>query len=101
MIALVHVTCSSMSEAQRIAAALLRARLVACANWWPVHSHYRWRGKLERAREVMLELKTLPKLVSAVRREIKKQHSYELPVITVSRVEVDPIVQLWVRNDVG
>lgn len=99
MIALVHVTCSSMSEAQRIAAALLRARMVACTNRWPVHSHYRWRGKLERAREVMLELKTLPKFAAAVRREIKNQHSYELPVITVLRVEVDAAVERWVRKE--
>ncbi len=99
MMALVHVTCGSTVEARRIAAALLRARLVACANWWPVSSHYRWRGTLKLAREVMLELKTLPKLVARVRQAIKIRHSYELPVITVQRVEVDEDVEGWVGRE--
>lgn len=101
MIALVHVACGSTAEAKRIAAALLRTRLIACANWWPVSSRSRWRGQLERAREVLLELKTLPKFVTAVRREIKKRHSYELPVITVQRVEVEAAVEGWVRREAG
>ena len=101
MIAIVHVTCASIAEAQRIAKALLDAKLIACAAWWPVRSHFRWRGKLERAREAMLELKTLPKFVAAVSREIKKRHSYELPVITVMRVASDKAVERWVKTEVG
>lgn len=80
---MVFVTCRSSAEAQRIGGAMVASRLAACANVLPgkIESIYRWRGKIERARETLLLLKTTrrrwPKLRDAVRRE----HSYDVPEI--------------------
>lgn len=77
----VLVTCGGAAEASRIARAVVEARLAACVNIFPgaVTSIYRWKGKVESARERLLLIKTsrrkLPKLQAAV----LKLHSYEVP----------------------
>jgi len=50
-------------------------------------SVYRWRGKIERTKEVMLVAKTSAKKLDQLIRRIKELHSYEIPEIIVLRVE--------------
>ena len=77
----VLVTCSKLSEARRIADRVVSSRLAACANILraPVDSVYRWKGKMERAREYLLLIKSSRKRLSALKVEIKRLHSYEVP----------------------
>src|SRR5712671_6124287 len=62
----VLVTCSSPGEARRIARAVVDARLAACVNILPgaVQSIYRWKGKIESARERLLLIKTSRKCLA-------------------------------------
>ena len=77
----VLVTCGSRREAARIARAVVTKRLAACVNITgaPVRSIYRWKGKVEQAREVLLLLKTSRKNLAALRREVERLHSYDVP----------------------
>ena len=79
----VMVTCGSRAEAKKIARAVVQARLAACANVLgsPVESIYRWKGKVETAKEVLLLAKSTRKRFSALEREIRRMHSYETPEI--------------------
>ncbi|MHB8412967.1 MAG: divalent-cation tolerance protein CutA [Candidatus Acidiferrales bacterium] len=79
----VMVTCGSRAEARKIARAVVEARLGACANVMasPVQSIYRWKGKVETAREVLVLMKSTRKRFSALEREIRRMHSYETPEI--------------------
>ena len=79
----VVVTCRSRAEATKIARAVVEARLAACANVFgsPVQSIYRWKGKVETAKEVLLLIKTTRKRFSALEREIRRLHSYDTPEI--------------------
>jgi periplasmic divalent cation tolerance protein len=79
----VLVTCKNVAEARRIGRAVVTARLAACANVLPgkVESIYRWRGKVERARETMLLLKTTRRGWAKLRDAIRGMHSYEVPEI--------------------
>ena len=64
----VLVTCGSSEEAERIARALVEARLAACVNiTGPVRSIYRWEGKLNDDQEVLLVIKTSRSLFDQVR----------------------------------
>ena len=56
----VLVTCGSQKEARKIAHALVGQRLAACVSeiGVPVASTYRWKGKVESAREFLLLIKT-------------------------------------------
>jgi periplasmic divalent cation tolerance protein len=90
---LVLVTAPDTREAERIASALVGERLAACVNICEarVRSAYRWKGKVETAREVLLLIKTTRRTFPAVARRIRALHSYEvpeiiaLPIVTGSR----------------
>ncbi len=82
---IVLVTCGSKDEAQRIAAAVVGARLAACVNLFdaPVHSTYRWKGNVETSAEFLLLIKTAARLLPGLQEEIARLHSYELPEFIV------------------
>lgn len=79
----VLVTCGTKSEAQRIARALVERRLAACVNLFsvPVQSIYRWKGKIESAKEFLLTIKTSRKRLDGVAAVVKRLHSYDVPEI--------------------
>ena len=75
-------TCSSAEEAEKIARALVEKRLAACVNVLPgVRSFYRWKDALEDASEWLLLIKSKHELFDALRAELEKIHSYEVPEI--------------------
>lgn len=79
----VLVTCGSDREAKKIARALVEKRLAACGNILevPMRSIYRWKGKVESARECLLILKTSRRRFAALEAEVKRLHSYDVPEI--------------------
>lgn len=76
----VLVTCASPAEARRIARRLVEARLAACVNVLtaPVHSVYRWKGRVEAAREHLLVIKTSRQRLPALQRAVTQLHSYDV-----------------------
>jgi len=78
---LVLVTCANHIQAKLIARSVIEKRLAACVNILriPVESHYRWKGKVEKARELLLLIKTTTRRLGALEREVKRLHSYEVP----------------------
>ncbi len=78
-----YVTCRDSEEARRIAADLVEARLVACANILPQHiAVYRWESSVVESAETAMLLKTRAELVVHVSERIRALHSYDLPGIT-------------------
>jgi len=81
---LVLVTCGSIAEARRIGRTVVEKRLAACANIVPsVESIYRWKGRVERAREVLVIIKTNANRLPELEREVKRLHSYDVPEFLV------------------
>ena len=77
---LVLSTASSEKEAQKIAQLLVRGRLAACVNIVPqACSIFHWRGKVDRAREWLLVIKTTKGRLALLRQVVLKHHSYETP----------------------
>jgi periplasmic divalent cation tolerance protein len=79
----VLVMCGSAKEARKIARALVDEKLAACVNILqaPVQSVYRWKGKVESAREVLLVIKTTRRRFAALQRAVRSLHSYDVPEI--------------------
>jgi periplasmic divalent cation tolerance protein len=76
----VFSTCSSQREAEKIAGVLVEKRLAACVNLIPgVQSIYRWRGKVEHSKEILLVIKSNRELLPQLQSEISRMHSYEVP----------------------
>jgi len=79
---IVLVTAGSDEEAHKIAELLVNAKTAACVNIVPgVDSLFRWRGKVESARESLLLVKTRASLFPEVVNLVKEIHSYEVPEI--------------------
>ncbi|GAB2507143.1 hypothetical protein GCM10027188_07810 [Lysobacter humi (ex Lee et al. 2017)] len=76
----VHCTCPDAQVADRIATALVDARLAACVQQLPaLRSTYRWEGRVEQAQEVLLLIKTATDRLDAVIASVRALHPYELP----------------------
>ncbi len=97
------VTCSSKTEARKLARAVLEPKLAACVNIVAgVESHYWWQGKLERGAECLLLVKTTEAKAAAVTRAVKAAHSYEVPEIIFVKVERGESRYLkWLRGSVA
>jgi periplasmic divalent cation tolerance protein len=79
---IVFMTAASVDEANRLAEMLVSQRLAACVQIMrEMDSVYRWQGKVERQREVLLIAKTLSSKFDELEREVVKLHSYETPEI--------------------
>jgi uncharacterized protein involved in tolerance to divalent cations len=78
----VYVTAGSADEGERIAGALVEERLAACVNRVTgVRSTYRWEGRVERADEELLIVKTSRDLFERLKKRIAELHSYSVPEI--------------------
>ena len=85
---LVYTTWPSIVEAERAGRAIVERRLAACVNILPgMISHYWWQGKIERAEEVVMIVKTRAGLADAVGKAVKAAHRYTTPSIMVLPVE--------------
>jgi periplasmic divalent cation tolerance protein len=97
----VLVTCSSPAEARRIARAVVGARLAACVNILPgaVESIYRWKGKVESARERLLLIKTSRKCLARLREVVERVHSYDVPEFVALPVAAgSPAYLAWLEE---
>ena len=95
---LVYTTWPSIVEAERAGRSIVEKRLAACVNILPgMISHYWWEGKIERAEEVVMIVKTRASLAEAVREAVKELHSYTTPAIMVLPLEsVDADYYRWI-----
>lgn len=78
----VYVTAKDRAEGRKIAQHLLDKKLAACVNIVNgIESHYRWEGKLEQSKEVLLVIKTRKALFAKLTKAVQEVHSYQIPEI--------------------
>ncbi len=94
----IYVTVSSGEEAKRISSQLVEQKLVACVNVVDhVESIYWWQGKIERAQEKLLIIKSRKVLFKKISDVIKAIHSYEVPeIIALPIVEGNQDYLNWI-----
>lgn len=81
-ILLVITNLPNRAAAERIAETLVTERLAACVNILAeCSSIYYWQGKLERASEVPLLIKTTREAYPQLESMLRRMHNYELPEI--------------------
>jgi len=99
----VFVTASSNEEAERIATELLERKLVACANLAPhVTSLFWWEGKIDRAEEVLIIMKTLRARLEEVTEAVVAAHSYEVCEVIALPIEGGSVPYLrWIDESVS
>jgi periplasmic divalent cation tolerance protein len=99
----VYMTAGSPEEAQRIGEALVERRLAACVNIIDgMQSIYRWEGKLQRDREVVLIAKTIRERLPDLIDTVKTLHSYDCPCIVSMAIDHGHAAFLeWIGTEVG
>lgn len=76
------LACADRAEAEKIASALLKEHLVACAKFVPIDSMYWWQGKIESGSEVLLVMESRQDLFDQVEAAVAGLHSYDTFVLT-------------------
>jgi periplasmic divalent cation tolerance protein len=80
-------SCETQEEATAVARHLVEQRLAACVNIVSgARSIYRWKDEIEDATEWLLVIKSRRDLLAALRSEIEKKHSYEVPEVLALQV---------------
>lgn len=81
---IVLTTWPADQDAVPLAEALVAERLAACVNVLPaMQSIYRWEGRVERAAEHQLVIKTAAHRVEALTERLASLHPYDLPELLV------------------
>ncbi|MCW3996203.1 MAG: divalent-cation tolerance protein CutA [Candidatus Bathyarchaeota archaeon] len=79
---IVLVTTASKAEATKIAQALLKDKLIACANIInPVTSLFHWKDAIDCVDECLVVMKSRIDLFGRLVEQVKGLHSYEVPEI--------------------
>ena len=95
-----YVTAPNRASARRIARAVLRDRLAACANLVPISSMYWWRGSPEQAPEVLLVFKTRRSLVPRLAAAVRAAHPYETPCVVTYAMDAGlPEYLAWIDRE--
>ena len=82
-----YITCANIKEAKKISSALVRKKLIACANIFNnVQSVFLWKKKVNLSKEIIIMGKTTKKLQTKIISEVKKIHSYDVPCIIFSKI---------------
>jgi periplasmic divalent cation tolerance protein len=94
---IVLVTTANKVEAEKIAQTLLKERLIACANILnPVTSLFFWSGKIDKAEECLMVMKSRRDLFVELAECLKGLHSYEVPeVLAIPIVEGSAAYLAW------
>ena len=96
------LTCENKTEANRIAKALLKKHLIACAKQMLVSSDFHWDDKIEHANEILLVMESREDLFDKVEAEIAELHSYDtfvLEAIPISKISVK--AKEWLEKEIN
>ena len=96
---LAYITCRNKKEAEKISMHLLKKKLIACANIFPVKSMYWWKNEIASEDENVIIAKTNDKNFSKVVSETKKIHSYKIPCILKINAKANKEYENWADEE--
>lgn len=77
----VYTTFPDEEKAKEVGEHLIKEKLAACVNLWPIKSIYSWRDEIQHDQEVGMIIKTRKELYEKVEKRLKELHPYEVPAI--------------------
>jgi len=100
---LVLTTLPSSDTAAQVARSVVGEKLAACANILPgLRSIYRWQGKIQDEKEVLVLLKTQKSQFARLKARILELHPYEVPEVLAIPVEQGHQAYLeWIAQETG
>ncbi|MFI6849085.1 divalent-cation tolerance protein CutA [Kitasatospora sp. NPDC050467] len=99
-VVVVTTTFDAESKARTLAAAVVRERLAACAQVYPVQSVYRWADEVQESPEWRVDFKTRADLATRLTGFITGHHDYDTPeVVAVPVVTGSSAYLAWVAAE--
>lgn len=99
---LVFVSFEQKKDAEKVADYLIEHHLAACVTLLSTQSHYYWKRKKVRAREIEGIVKTTVKNFTKVKNAFEELLPYEIPqVIAVEAKDVNEKYRKWVESEVS
>lgn len=99
---MIYTTLGDKAITKKIAKTLVKENLVACVNFFPVESVYRWKNTLAEDREYALIMKTKKTLYQKVEKRLKELHPYEIPAIVSYEIKEGLRDYLsWIQKETG
>jgi periplasmic divalent cation tolerance protein len=83
-------------RSEDLARTLVGERLVACVNFYPVRSIYRWQGEVQVDEEVTLMMKVPADGVERLKARLLALHPHELPEFVVLAVDAEASLREYV-----
>lgn len=95
------LTCANKKEADKIGRILLEKKMIACYGILsPFSGEFRWREKIEKADEALLELLTRMDLFDEIETEVAKLHSYNTFVLIATPViKISKKAERWLKKE--
>ncbi|MDD5561916.1 MAG: divalent-cation tolerance protein CutA [Candidatus Omnitrophica bacterium] len=82
MYIVIYVTAGNKKEARKIAEALVKKKLAACVNIVDkVESLFFWEGQAQKAKELLLIIKSKKEKMPEIIKLVRSLHSYKVPEI--------------------
>lgn len=103
MYIVIFITASSKKEAQAIGRELIKRKLAACVNTVDkIESFFWWQGKIDKANETLLIIKSKKSKLRRIIKTVKLLHSYEVPEIIAMPIisGYKPYLD-WIDESVG
>ena len=103
MYVVIFITAPNKKEAEHIAQQLIKNRLAACVNIMEnIKSIFWWEGKVDRAKEVLLIIKTRKSLINKLIKKVKSLHSYAVPeIIALPIIAGNKQYLDWINESTG
>ena len=106
---IIYITHENLKEAKKVAEVLLRDRLIACVNYFPIESAYWWpastalqrgeNGKITNSKEIVSLVKTKKENWTKVKKVVETMHPYEIPCIMKLEVESNKSYADWIKEE--
>ncbi len=97
---IVYITHANEEAAKVLSSQIVKEKLAACANLFPIQSAYWWHGELTGDEEYVSILKTTHEKWFELKARVIALHPYEVPCIMKIEVEANESYEQWIRESV-
>jgi len=99
---MIVTTFESAKEARKMCELILEKRLAACVKISPASSSYWWKGRIARAKELVLTATTTRRAAGRLAAFIRENHPYEVPeVVETCAKGLSKSYERWVEDETG
>ena len=97
-VVIVLTTETNTAVADNLAEQILKRKLAACVSLREVQSHFWWKGKLDKNKEVQLMIKTREEILTDLFKIINQFHSYKTPEILYWKISASTSYKEWIEE---